>query len=291
MATLPIAASRRGSQCLEPGTLPAAGRPTASGASFLIMLCSVLGVFLAQPCAAQVATGTVTVIVNQDNPVENLSLAELRDILSGQRGYWSAGRPVSLLVMPGPGPPERRTVLSVVLGMNEAWHKKHRVVRAESASEPITADSPEAAAQAVARTRGAIGLVAQAVPNVKVVRINGALPGDAAYPLRLAVDVTADVKVIANPSMSASEISFEDLKAVFLGTKTTVAGSQVEPVLAKTGRAHDVFLKTYLGKSDETLTTYYRGLVFTGKASMPKSFDSDAEIVAYVARTKGAIGY
>ena len=106
-----------------------------------------------------------------------------------------------------------------------------------------------------------------------------------------AADVAADVKVIANPSVSASEISTDDLKAVFLGVKTTVADSQVAPVLAKAGRAHDVVLKEYLGKSDATLMTYYRGLVFTGKASMPKVCDSDADIVAYVAKTKGAVGY
>lgn len=106
-----------------------------------------------------------------------------------------------------------------------------------------------------------------------------------------AAGVTADVKVIANPSVNASEISTEDLKAVFLGTKTTVADSQVAPVLARAGRAHDVVLREYLRKSDTTLMTYYRGLVFTGKASMPKVFDSDADIVAYVARTRGAVGY
>jgi hypothetical protein len=31
--------------------------------------------------------------------------------------------------------------------------------------------------------------------------------------------------------------------------------------------------------------------VFTGKGSMPKSFASDAEILKYVAKTPGAIGY
>jgi hypothetical protein len=106
-----------------------------------------------------------------------------------------------------------------------------------------------------------------------------------------AIDVTGDVKVIVNPSVGASEVSSEDLKAVFLAVKTNIAGSQVEPVLAKSGRAHDVFLKGYLGKSDAALIAYFRGLVFTGKASMPKVCDSDAEIVAYVAKTKGAVAY
>jgi len=106
-----------------------------------------------------------------------------------------------------------------------------------------------------------------------------------------ATDVTTDVKVIANPSVAPSEISSDDLKAVFLAVKTSIGGSQVEPVLGKSGRAHDAFLKGYLGKSDATLTAYFRGLVFTGKASMPKVCDSDAEVVAYVAKTKGAVGY
>jgi hypothetical protein len=102
---------------------------------------------------------------------------------------------------------------------------------------------------------------------------------------------TADFKVVANPSVKASEISADDLKSVFLATKTSLPdGSQVEPVLAKSGPAHEALLKD-LGKTEAALTTYYRSLVFTGKASMPKSLDSDAEVVAYVAKTKGAIGY
>jgi ABC-type phosphate transport system substrate-binding protein len=50
-------------------------------------------------------------------------------------------------------------------------------------------------------------------------------------------------------------------------------------------------VKEYLGKTDTALQTYYRSLVFTGKASMPKMLGSDAEVAAFVAKTKGAIGY
>jgi ABC-type phosphate transport system substrate-binding protein len=65
----------------------------------------------------------------------------------------------------------------------------------------------------------------------------------------------------------------------------------VEPVLEKGGATHEAFVKEYLGKTDAALQTYYRSLVFTGKASMPKTLGADAEVVAYVAKTKGAIGY
>lgn len=102
----------------------------------------------------------------------------------------------------------------------------------------------------------------------------------------------ADVVVVANPSVKASEISAGELKLVFLGTKTALAdGSSVEPVLAQSGAAYEAFLKAYVGKSELALRNHFKSLVFTGKGSMPKSFASDAEIVAFVAKTKGAIGY
>ena len=113
----------------------------------------------------------------------------------------------------------------------------------------------------------------------------------------LAIFVSGDsladnVKVIANASVTADAISAADLKRVFLEERIALAdGSHVEPVLEKDGRVHAAFLQKYLGRSEDDLQTYYRTLVFTGKGSMPKELGSDAEVVAYVARTRGAIGY
>ena len=102
----------------------------------------------------------------------------------------------------------------------------------------------------------------------------------------------AEVKIIANASVTATEISVDDLKKVFLGTKSSLAdGSKVEPVLEKSGAVHTLFLKEYIGKTDDALNTYFRSQVFTGKGSMPKVLGSDVEVAAFVAKTKGAIGY
>jgi hypothetical protein len=102
----------------------------------------------------------------------------------------------------------------------------------------------------------------------------------------------ADFKVIANSSVKADAVSADELKGVFLATKSSLGdGSHVEPVLQKGGAAHEAFLKEHVGKTDSALTTYYRSLVFTGKASMPRVLASDADVAAYVAKTKGAIGY
>lgn len=111
--------------------------------------------------------------------------------------------------------------------------------------------------------------------------------------LLLAGEASAQgVKLIANSSVQASSISAGDLKSVYLEEKSSLAGSgHVEPVLAKAGPAHEAFLKHVLGRTDSDLQMYYRSLVFTGRGSVPKTLDSDEAVVAYVAKTRGAIGY
>jgi TonB family protein len=103
--------------------------------------------------------------------------------------------------------------------------------------------------------------------------------------------VAGDVKVIANPSVKAESISARELKSLFLEEKNSLNGTRVEPVIEKRGPAHEAFLRDYLGQTDDELQKYYEALVFTGRGSMPKTVTSDAEVVAYVARTRGAIGY
>ena len=104
--------------------------------------------------------------------------------------------------------------------------------------------------------------------------------------------IAADIKVIANGSVKADVISANEVKSVFLEEYNSLRdGTHVEPVLEKDGPVHEAFLHEYLGGTDDDLQNYYRALVFSGRGSMPKQLGSDAEVVAYVARTKGAIGY
>jgi TonB family protein len=101
-----------------------------------------------------------------------------------------------------------------------------------------------------------------------------------------------DVRIIANPSVKAEAISASEIKSVFLEERNSLRdGTRVEPVLSQGGPAHATFLKDYLGQNNDALQNYYRTLVFTGKGSMPKALRSDEEVVAYVAKTRGAIGY
>jgi TonB family protein len=98
-------------------------------------------------------------------------------------------------------------------------------------------------------------------------------------------------RVIANKAVPADEISPAELRSIFLEQTLRFAGMAVEPVIEESGPTSDAFLKEYLGRDADGLQMYYRTLVFNGRGSMPKTLGSDAEVVAYVAKTRGAIGY
>ena len=101
----------------------------------------------------------------------------------------------------------------------------------------------------------------------------------------------AQVVVIANPGVKATEVSSSELKDIFTGGSSSLKGSHVTPVLLKGGAANDVFLSSFVGKNDTAFRGEWRSLVLSGQAAMPKTLDSEAAVVDYVAHTPGAIGY
>ena len=108
----------------------------------------------------------------------------------------------------------------------------------------------------------------------------------------LSAGAGAQVIVIANPSVKASDVSKDELRDVFTGNASALKdGSKVVPILLKDGPPHEEFLKAYIGKGDTAYRAGWRSLVFSGQASMPKSVDGDAAMVAFVAHTPGTIGY
>jgi ABC-type phosphate transport system substrate-binding protein len=110
--------------------------------------------------------------------------------------------------------------------------------------------------------------------------------------LLLAAQAQAQVIVIANPSVKATEVTKNDLRDVFTGAATALpGGGSVVPILLKAGTVHEEFLQAYIGKNDTAYRAGWRSLVFSGQASMPKSLDTDAAVVEFVAHNTGAIGY
>ena len=102
----------------------------------------------------------------------------------------------------------------------------------------------------------------------------------------------AQVSIIANNSVAASDISRADLHDIFTGASSGLKGSgQVVPVLLRDGTVHEAFLSRYIDRSDTAFRAAWRSLLFSGQSTMPHTFSSDAEVVDYVTHTPGAIGY
>ncbi len=98
--------------------------------------------------------------------------------------------------------------------------------------------------------------------------------------------------VIANPTLRAVTASKSEIREVFTGaTSTLKGGSRVTPVLLKSSSVTDEFLAQYLDEADATFRTRWRTLVFSGQSTMPRSVDTEAAVVTYVAHNPGAIGY
>jgi ABC-type phosphate transport system substrate-binding protein len=135
--------------------------------------------------AAQAAD--IAIVVRPDVPVDNLSFAELRRLFLGDRQFWTSNVRVTLLVR-APGAHERDVVLKSIYQMSEAQFRQYwiaKVFRAEAASGPRIVYSNEMAVDLISGTPGAVAFVeADQVPKgLKVLKINGLLPGAKDYPL------------------------------------------------------------------------------------------------------------
>lgn len=151
---------------------------------FVLLLSWLIGLVSTQPVWA--AEGDIAVVVNPDNTVSNLTVGELRKLFGGEKRSWPGGTPVKLFVR-APGTRER-TALLKLLGMSESEYKQYwtsQVFRGEAQAEPVTLPSNGMQKEAVAAFPGAIALVtAQDVKSgMKVVKVNGHMPGEPDYPL------------------------------------------------------------------------------------------------------------
>lgn len=150
-------------------------------------IAALLLVWLSQlACVALAQTGNVAVVVNEKNPTTQLRSAELRQIFSGEKHSWAGGVPIKIFVR-APGANER-TALLRLLGMTESEYKQYwtaQVFRGEAQSEPTALFSNGMQKEAIVAYPGAVALVnAQDVkPPMKVLKVDGRIPGETGYPL------------------------------------------------------------------------------------------------------------
>ena len=155
----------------------------AKAVAVLVLAC-MTGMLCASSALAQ--HGDVAVVVSPQNGTSTLSLGELRKVFNGEKHFWPSGSTIKLLVRPS-GSRERNTLLNL-LGMSESEYKQYwtsQIYRGEAHSEPITLPSNGMQKEALALYPGAIALVeaAEVKPGMKVLKIDGHMPGEEHYPL------------------------------------------------------------------------------------------------------------
>lgn len=134
------------------------------------------------------ADNDVAVVVRPDTPADNLSLSEIRKLLLGERQFWTSNLRVTLLIR-APAAREREVVLRAIYQMNEAQFRQYwisKVFRAEASSGPKIVYSNEMATELVNAIPGSVAFVeaAQVPKGLKVLKVDGKLPGEKGYPLR-----------------------------------------------------------------------------------------------------------
>jgi ABC-type phosphate transport system substrate-binding protein len=137
---------------------------------------------------AQANPGDIAIVVNSEVPIDNLSFDDLRKLVLGDKQYWAGSLRVTLLLR-APVSREREVVLRKVYDMNEAQFRQYwigKVFRAETATGPKIVYSTDMAVGLLASLPGSMAFIDfDEVPrNMKVLHIDGKLPGQQGYPLK-----------------------------------------------------------------------------------------------------------
>ena len=102
----------------------------------------------------------------------------------------------------------------------------------------------------------------------------------------------ADMLIIANQTVPETSVTTKDLQEIFLGKQVQWKDTTViHPVTVKDQKLHSAFLKQYVNKSIAKWNAHWKRMVFTGNGTPPKQFATQQELLEYVAKTAGAIGY
>lgn len=145
----------------------------------------VLGLFFAQ--AGQSYGGEIAIIVNKDNAVEDISFTDLVRIFKMEKKFWDDGSQI-YLIMQGSRSPEKEAILKTVYKMGDQELKQFwlaKIFQGSVPSFPKVIASNQSVKAFVRQVPNAVGYIdaAYADDSVKVLKVNGKLPGEDGYKL------------------------------------------------------------------------------------------------------------
>lgn len=98
--------------------------------------------------------------------------------------------------------------------------------------------------------------------------------------------------VIANPNVPDSTLTQSELQNIYLGKKDKWSDNQkINFTDLSSGPCHEAFIQQYVNRTDFQFQNYWKKQIFTGQGQPPRGFDAEADLIDYVSRTSGAIGF
>ena len=151
-----------------------------------------LGLFVLQLPLESTAQDTpvmpIAIVVHKDSSIDDLSLQELRNIFLANQQFWPDRTRITLM-MRAPKSDERDFVLDRIYQMDEAQFRQYwiaKMFRAEVPSGPKIVFSNDMALALVIAIPGSISFIKsnEVTDEVRLVKVDGKLPGDEGYPLK-----------------------------------------------------------------------------------------------------------
>ena len=152
------------------------------------MTALLLALLLALGAPAGARAGSYALIASPDVPVKQISLDEVRRIFLFKKTAWKGGVPITVL-LPGDQLPARTFLLRSVYRRDEDGLRRfilEKLFRGEISLAPRVMDEDTDAIGYVTSGRGLVALVAHethGLGNVRVLRVDGKLPGQPGYAL------------------------------------------------------------------------------------------------------------
>jgi len=102
----------------------------------------------------------------------------------------------------------------------------------------------------------------------------------------------AELVVVVNPQSQIAQLSQQEVEDLFLAKKQKLpSGEKAMPIDQAREEIKEAFYSKVANKNLAQLKAYWSKLIFTGKATPLTELPTDAEVIAAVAATPGAIGY
>lgn len=100
------------------------------------------------------------------------------------------------------------------------------------------------------------------------------------------------VYVFVNAGVPDGALTQTEIQNIYLGKKDKWNDNQkINFTALSSGPCLEAFLKQHVARTDFQFQNYWKKQIFTGQGQPPRAFASDAELIDYVSRTSGAIGY